>query len=32
MKTVNQDGRFVIFRLYAPTEPFFDRSWALPAL
>jgi hypothetical protein len=30
MKTVNQDGRFVIFRLYAPTEPFFDRSWALP--
>lgn len=30
MKTVNQDGWFVIFRLYAPTEPFFDRSWALP--
>jgi len=24
------DGWFVIFRLYAPTEPFFDRSWALP--
>ena len=30
MKTVGQDGWFVLFRLYAPTEPFFDRSWALP--
>jgi hypothetical protein len=30
MKTVDQDGWFVYFRLYAPTEPFFDRSWALP--
>lgn len=30
MKTVNQDGWFVYFRLYAPTEPFFDKSFALP--
>ena len=30
MKTVDEDGWFVLFRLYAPTEPFFDRSWALP--
>ncbi len=30
MKTVDQDGWFVYFRLYAPTEPFFDRSWSLP--
>lgn len=30
MKTVDEDGWFVYFRLYAPTEPFFDRSWALP--
>lgn len=30
MKTVGEDGWFVIFRLYAPTEPFFDKSFALP--
>ena len=30
MKTVDQDGWFVCFSLYAPTEPFFDRSWSLP--
>ncbi|MER7728172.1 DUF1254 domain-containing protein [Streptomyces sp. NPDC096323] len=30
MKTVAQDGWFVYFRLYAPTEPFFDKTWALP--
>ena len=30
MKTADQDGWFVYFRLYAPTGPFFDRSWALP--
>ncbi|NLU68780.1 DUF1254 domain-containing protein [Streptomyces sp. HNM0574] len=30
MKTVGQDGWFVYFRLYAPTAPFFDRSWSLP--
>ncbi|MFE9610951.1 DUF1214 domain-containing protein [Streptomyces sp. NPDC006012] len=32
LKTVAPDGWFVYFRLYAPTEPFFDRTWALPDL
>ncbi|MGH3173920.1 MAG: hypothetical protein ACRDPF_08660 [Streptosporangiaceae bacterium] len=30
LKTVDQDGWFVYFRLYAPTEPFFNRIWSLP--
>ncbi|MGA5192618.1 DUF1214 domain-containing protein [Streptomyces exfoliatus] len=30
MKTSGQDGWFVYFRLYAPTEPFFDKTWTLP--
>ncbi len=30
MKTVGQDGWFVYFRLYAPTEPFFDKTYSLP--
>jgi len=30
LKTVGQDGWFVYFRLYAPTEPFFDKSFELP--
>ena len=30
MKTGGQDGWFVYFPLYAPTGPFFDRSWAFP--
>jgi hypothetical protein len=30
MKTIGEDGWFVYFRLYAPTEPFFDRTYALP--
>ncbi|WP_053977110.1 DUF1214 domain-containing protein [Mangrovimonas xylaniphaga] len=30
MKTVGQDGWFVYFRLYAPTQPFFDKSFSLP--
>ena len=30
MKTVGEDGWFVYFRLYAPTEPFFDKSFSLP--
>lgn len=30
MRTVDKDGWFVIFRLYAPTEPFFDKSFSLP--
>jgi hypothetical protein len=29
LRTVNQDGWFVYFRLYAPTEPFFDKSFSL---
>lgn len=30
MQTGGEDGWFVIFRLYAPTEPFFDKSYSLP--
>ena len=30
MQTVAEDGWFVYFRLYAPTEPFFDKSYTLP--
>jgi hypothetical protein len=30
LKTVGDDGWFVYFRLYAPTEPFFDKSYSLP--
>ncbi|MFF6887959.1 DUF1254 domain-containing protein [Streptomyces sp. NPDC012421] len=30
MRTVPEDGWFVYFRLYAPTEPFFDGTWSLP--
>jgi hypothetical protein len=30
MPTVGEDGWFVYFRLYAPTEPFFDKSYSLP--
>jgi hypothetical protein len=30
LKTVGDDGWFVYFRLYAPTEPFFDKSFQLP--
>jgi hypothetical protein len=30
MKTVDEDGWFVYFRLYAPTEPFFDKTFSLP--
>ncbi|MEX0655278.1 MAG: DUF1254 domain-containing protein [Phycisphaeraceae bacterium] len=30
MRTVDQDGWFVYFRLYAPTEAFFDKSFSLP--
>lgn len=29
MKTVGDDGWFVYFRLYAPTQPFFDKSFKL---
>jgi hypothetical protein len=30
--TVPDRGWFGLFRLYAPTEAYFDRSWALPDL
>jgi len=30
MRTVGEDGWFVYFRLYAPTEPFFDKTFSLP--
>jgi hypothetical protein len=30
MKTVGKDGWFLIFRLYAPLEPYFDKTWSLP--
>ena len=30
LKTVGKDGWFIYFRLYAPTEPFFDKSFKLP--
>ena len=29
MKTVGEDGWFVIFRLYAPLQPFFDKTFSL---
>ena len=30
MKTVGEDGWFVYFRLYAPLQPFFDKTFTLP--
>ncbi|KJY83991.1 hypothetical protein TW81_06615 [Vibrio galatheae] len=30
LKTIGDDGWFIYFRLYAPTEPFFDKSFKLP--
>ncbi len=30
MKTVGKDGWFVYFRLYAPLQPFFDKTFTLP--
>ncbi|MFE4444810.1 DUF1254 domain-containing protein [Streptomyces sp. NPDC056820] len=30
MKTMGQDGWFVYFRLFAPAQPFFDKTWSLP--
>jgi hypothetical protein len=30
MKTVGEDGWFVYFRLYAPLQPFFDKTFSLP--
>ena len=30
VKTVPGEGWFTYFRLYAPTQPYFDGSWQLP--
>jgi hypothetical protein len=30
VKTLPGKGWFTYFRLYAPTQPYFDRSWVLP--
>jgi len=30
MPTVENDGWFVYFRLYAPLEPWFEKTWSLP--
>jgi hypothetical protein len=30
MKTASDDGWFVYFRLYAPLQPFFDKTLKLP--
>jgi hypothetical protein len=30
MKTLGTDGWFVYFRLYAPLQPFFDKTFPLP--
>jgi hypothetical protein len=30
LPTLPGRGWFALFRFYAPTEPYFDRSWALP--
>ncbi|MEU9335841.1 DUF1214 domain-containing protein [Streptomyces sp. NPDC048290] len=30
MKTTGDDGWFVYFRLYGPTQEYFDKTWALP--
>ncbi|WP_313674745.1 DUF1214 domain-containing protein [Mycolicibacterium sp.] len=30
MKTTGDDGWFVYFRLYAPLQPFFDKTFSLP--
>jgi hypothetical protein len=29
-KTVPKEGWFTYFRLYAPTQPYFDKTWQLP--
>ena len=30
IKTISGKGWFTYFRLYGPTQPYFDRSWVLP--
>jgi hypothetical protein len=29
-KTLPNKGWFAYFRFYGPTQPYFDRTWALP--
>jgi hypothetical protein len=30
IKTLPGHGWFTYFRLYGPTQPFFDKAWKLP--
>ncbi len=30
IKTISGRGWFTYFRLYGPTQPYFDKSWVLP--
>ena len=30
IKTLPDKGWFTYFRLYAPTQPYFDKTWVLP--
>ena len=30
IKTLPNKGWFTYFRLYGPTQPYFDKSWVLP--
>ena len=30
IQTIPGKGWFTYFRLYGPTQPYFDRSWVLP--
>jgi len=30
IKTLPNKGGFACFRFYGPTQPYFDRTWALP--
>ena len=32
VRTIPGEGFFVYFRLYGPTEPYFEKAWALPDL
>ena len=32
VKTNDDDGWFVLFRFYSPTEAFYDKSWQLPMI
>jgi hypothetical protein len=30
IKTLPGEGWFMYFRLYGPTQPYFDKTWVLP--